>query len=222
VAGALAVLLALCSLACASGPRRTEAPGVDHRPSAAEIDAEIYRRAETERAARLAREVEQLRDDLRQAEEALVAAESGLRGSYSRADAISSLAEARIRVARAGEAAPWRTAQLAEATAKLEDAERQVEAGHFGAALFFVYRAERIADGMQAEASRVYETPGTRFIRVARVNLRAGPSTRDSVLAVLPRGTPVFPESQDAPWLLVRTGTGEVGWVHVSLLSQKH
>jgi hypothetical protein len=212
-----AALLVLSLAGCASEPCPDPAP--PQAPAA--IDAEVYRRAETERAARLAREVEQLRDDLRQAEGALVAAESGLRGSYTRADAISSLAEARIRVSRAGDVAPWRSAQLAEAQAKLTDAEHQVEAGHFGAALFFVYRAERIADLLQAEAERVQATPGTRFVRGRRVNLRSGPSTTDRVLAVLSGGTPVFPETAERSWVLVRTATGEVGWVHTSLLARR-
>ena len=180
---------------------------------------DVYRRAETERAARLAREVEELRGDLRQAEEALVAAESGLRGSYTRADAISRLAEARIRVARARNAAPWRESQITEAQEKLEDAERQVAAGHYGAGLFLVYRAERISDALEDEARRVHATPGTRFVRSGRVNLRSGPSTDGTVLSVLTLGTPVFPETDDSPWVLVRTATGEVGWVHATLIA---
>lgn len=189
--------------------------------AAAEIDVEVYRRAETERAARLAREVGQLRADLQQAEGALVAAESGLRGSYSRADAVSSLAEARIRVARAGKAAPWRSTELGEARAKLDDAAIQVAEGHFGAAQFFVYRAERIGDALEAEAESVYATPGAGFIRGRRVNLRSGPSTDDSVLSVLTFGTPVFPESDEPPWVLVRTASGDVGWVHDTLINTR-
>lgn len=200
--------------ACQSTPHCPSSP----EPTASEIAAEVYRRAETERAARLAREVEQLRADLSQAEAALVAAESGLRGSYSRADAVSSLAQARIRVARAGREAPWLGDEVGEAESKLADADLQVAAGHFGAALFFVYRAERIADALEAEAKRVYSTPGARFIRGRRVNLRSGPATTERILTVLPMGTPVFAENTEAAWVLVRTEAGDVGWVHSSLV----
>ena len=182
------------------------------------IDIEVYHRAETDRAARLAQEVERLQADLQRAEEALVLAESGLRGDHSRADAVSNLAEARIRVERATVAAPWRPTEIAEARAKLAEAERQVEQGHFGAALFFVYRARRVAETLEAEAKQVYATQGTRFVKSVRVNLRAGPSTEDPVLAVLSEGTPVFPERSERDWLLVRASTGSVGWVHASLL----
>lgn len=218
----LAVVSALVfALGCAgeSGPVEPQPPAAPVRSVAPVIDVEIYRRAEAERAARLAREVERLKADLRQAEEALVMAESGLRGSHSRADAVSRLAEVRIQVERAAKAAPWRSHTILEAQKKIEDATRQVEAGHFGAALFFVYRAERIASNLEAEADQVYGDPGTRFVRLEHVNLRSGPSTTNSVLAVLSLGTPVFPESHGRGWVLVRTANGTLGWIHASLLA---
>lgn len=219
IAAAAASLLVSTAIGCTTRPCTENRTPPEAATEPVAIENEVYRRAETERAARLAREVEELRGDLRQAEEALVAAESGLRGSYTRADAISRLAEARIRVARARNEAPWRASQIAEAQEKLEDAERQVAAGHYGAGLFLVYRAERISDALEDEARRVHATPGTRFIRSGRVNLRSGPSTDETVLSVLTRGTPVFPETDDSPWVLVRTASGEVGWVHATLIA---
>jgi hypothetical protein len=214
VMGSLGALGGCAAKPCLQNPSRVQVVP----PAAAAIESEVYRRAETDRAARLAREVEELRGDLQQAEEALVAAESGLRGSYTRADAISRLAEARIRVARASNAAPWRSSQIHEAQEKLADAERQVAAGHFGAGLFLVYRAERISDALEDEARRVQATPGTRFVRSGRVNLRSGPSTDEAIVSVLTLGTPVFPESDESPWVLVRTASGDVGWVHATLI----
>jgi len=203
-------------LGCASdAPPLAEPVSSYGHPS---VDVEVYRRAETERAARLAQEVERLRADLAQAEEALVMAESGLRDTHSRADAVSSLAEARIQVERAAAAAPWRTQDLDEARAKLDEAARQVDAGHFGAAFFFVYRAARIASQIEGEAAQVLDRPDTRFIRGRRVNVRVGPSTTESILVVLSSGTPVFPEKTQSAWVLVRTTAGAVGWVHSGLL----
>jgi hypothetical protein len=178
----------------------------------------VYRRAEGQRAERLEREVARLRDDLREAEEALVAAESGMRAQYSRADAVSSLASARIQIESSGLDAPWRETELSEAGAKLAEADRLIEEGHFGAALYFVYRARRIASELEAEAEAVRSTPGARFVNGRRVNLRSGPSTDEAVLAVLTAGTPVFPERQAEEWMLVRAASGPVGWVHASLL----
>jgi hypothetical protein len=205
--GALAAALGLavaCTLGCLS--------------SSPADDAEIYRRAESERVIRLEREVERLRADLAEAEQELVAAESGLSGSRSRADAISALAEARLQVERATERAPWRAPLLEEAGEKLDRAERLVEAKNFGSAIFFASRAARIARNILDEARMAEADPGSRIISGNRVNLRDGPSTQHLVLTVLLLGTPVFPEREEGDWILLRTADGSVGWVHRSLI----
>jgi hypothetical protein len=204
--GALAAALGL-AVACTFGS-----------PSSPADDEEIYRRAESERVSRLEREVERLRVDLAEAEQELVAAESGLSGSRSRADAISALAEARIQVERATERAPWRAPLLEEAAEKLDQAERLVEAKNFGSAIFFASRAARIARNILDEARMAESDPGARIISGNRVNLRDGPSTQHLVLTVLLFGTPVFPEREEGDWILLRTADGSVGWVHRSLI----
>lgn len=183
-------------------------------------DSAIYRAADQERLLRLEREVKRLRADLRQAEEAMIALESGLRDAHSRADAVSAVAEARIAVAPAHRAATWRPDQLQEARAKLAEAERQLEAGHTSSAVFFATRARRIAGSLNEEADRVASSTATRFVRGGRANLRAGPSTAEPVVDVLPAATPVFPEREHGPWVLVKTIAGSAGWVHASLLRE--
>ncbi len=178
----------------------------------------VYHRAESERSKMLERELERVRADLVAAEEALVAAESGLRGDRSRADAVSALAGAHIQIDRARDKAPWRSGQIDEANVKLAEAESQIAAGNFGAAIFFAWRAERIAERSLEEARLAASEPGVKRIRAGRVNLRGGPSTNEKVLAVLTQGTPVFPELQEQEWVLIRTSSGEVGWVHAALL----
>lgn len=205
--GALAVAMGL-AVACAFGSPSSPPPD----------DADIYRRAESERVSRLEREVERLRADLAEAEQELLAAESGLSGSRSRADAISALAEAGIQVERATERAPWRAPLLEEAQEKLDQAERLVEARNFGAAIFFSSRAGRIARNILDEARLADADPGARIISGHRVNLRDGPSTGNGVLTVLLFGTPVFPEREEGDWVLLRTADGSVGWVHRSLI----
>lgn len=179
---------------------------------------EIYARAGIDRTARLELEVERLRADLREAEEAMVAIESGLRGVQGRADAVSTLAESRIAVERASRDVPWRSERIMEAQQKIEEAERQFQAGHTGSAIFFASRARRIAAELAEEAERVASTPGTRFVGGRRVNLRAGPSKEKRVLHVIGYGTPVFPQREDGGWVLVLTPSGQMGWVHGSLL----
>jgi len=163
-------------------------------------------------------QVERLRADLRRAEEALVLVESDLSGTYTRADAVSSLAESRIEVARARANVPWRNDEISEAERKLDQAENQINVSHFGAALFFVYRARRIADLAMLESELVERRPGTLFVGVERVNLRAGPSARDAIVRVFEEGTPLFPEEVRGNWVLVRDQSGSVGWVYRTLL----
>jgi hypothetical protein len=217
VAGAFA--LCVIAIGCAGPGRESASPAIDESEAAlsAEVD-EIYARADDDRVQRLEFEVERLRTDLREAEESLVAIESGLRGVQGRADAASSLAEARIEVARAARRAPWSVAQLEEARRKLDVAEHQFQIGHSGSAVFFASRARRVAAGLIDEARRVAADPSARYIRGRRVNLRAGPSTRDEILEVLPGESPVLAERREGQWLLVRTTAGRVGWVHESLV----
>ena len=171
-------------------------------------------------SARLSLEVSRLRDDLRRAEEALIKVESGLRGHHSRANAVSEIAEARISIKKAAERAPWRAERIEEAMGKLAEAEQQVQLDNAGAALFFVYRARRIAELALLEADAVANHPNSWYVKAARVNLREGPTTSHPVVDVLVHQTPVFAEREQGEWVLVRVISGPAGWVHRSLLRQ--
>ena len=128
------------------------------------------------------------------------------------------LAVVRIQVERAASRAPWRAAVIGDAHAKLAEAERQVAEGRFGAALFFVYRAQRLAESVSEEVDSVLEQGNARVIHAGRVNLRAGPSTREPILAVLEAGTPVVPRTRNGEWTLVQVSGGPSGWIHRSLI----
>ena len=180
--------------------------------------ATLFREAETERASQLTAEIARLQADLKTAEEALVEAESGLSASHTRADAVSSLAVARIQVERAAGRAPWRKTAISGAREKLIEAERQVDEGRFGAALFFVYRARRVAESILQEAEAVIASAEARLIRAERVNLRAGPSTDAPILSVLDSGTPVIAQTNEGDWVLVQVTSGPAGWIHRRLL----
>jgi len=200
-------------------------PGCAHENSppsppltSSEPSPEVYRRAEADRVKLLEHEVERLRDDVRSAEETLVAVESGMRGAQTRTELVSQQAEARIQLDRAAKRAPWRADEVAEARAKLDESDRQLAEGHVGSAIFFVSRASRIAATLLAEADRVSKTPGAFAVKASRANLRAAPSTDGEVLAVLQPELPVFQEGKEGEWALVRTVSGQVGWVNARLL----
>jgi hypothetical protein len=182
------------------------------------IAGDVYRRAEMTRSEFFEREVERLRADLQQAEESIVAMESGLRGFQSRADAVSALAEARIALDRVERRVPWREAEVREARDKLAEGQSQLERGNVGSAVFFASRAQRITASLSQEARQVEAWSDRRLIEGQLVNLRAGPSLDHRVIDRIPEHTPVFPERSHRDWKLVRTPTGQVGWVHESLL----
>lgn len=181
-------------------------------------EVEVYRRAEAERIEFFEREIARLREDLARAEASIVAMESGLKGSQSRADAVSAIAEARIALDRVTRRVPWRTDRVAEARTKLAEAQHQLDLDHVGSAVFFASRAQGITESLVQEANLVAGWPGLRVVASERVNLRAGPSVKHPVLAVLAHETPVLPERGQGEWTLVRTPSGQVGWVHAPLL----
>jgi TolA-binding protein len=166
----------------------------------------------------LRREVDRLRADLRDAEGALIALESGLKGLHTRADAVSAVADARILVERAAAEAPWGAASLMEAREKLEEADRQVRSGHFGSATVFISRARRIAESLLEEASERAKGRDVLYVTGARVNVRSGPSTAHTIVEVLKRKVRVTVEERRPEWVQVRTPAGSIGWVHASLL----
>lgn len=214
----LALLAVVVGTGCAMQSPPPPPPAMDDAPPLRDIV--VYHRAESDRAHQLSLEVERLRADLRRAEEALVKVESGLRGDHTRANAVSALAEARILVKYAAQQAPWRSEETHEAENKLAEADRQVQQDNPGAALFFVYRAQRIAELGLVEAKFVSEQRDTYFVRANRINLRSGPTTSHRVLRVLSKETPVFVERSQNDWILVRVISGSAGWVHKSLVRQ--
>jgi len=211
-------LLAAIALATAGCAHKPPAPAPAPAPLSTEASPEVYGRAEADRVKLLEQEIDRLRDDVRSAEETLVAVESGMRGAQTRTELVSQQAETRIQIDRAAKRAPWRADAVAEARAKLAEADRQLAEGHVGSAIFFVSRASRIATTLLAEADRVNKTSGALYVRPGRANLRAAPNTDSEVLAVLPSELPVFREGGAGEWALVRTVSGQVGWVNERLL----
>ncbi len=174
-----------------------------------------------QQAQRLQRDVERLHADIRQAEETLITIESGLKGVHTRAEAVSALADSRILVERAAKLAPWRATSAQEAREKLVEADRHVQAGHFGSAIFFTSRARRIASTLILEAEAFTQARKVRYVNGPKANLRSQPSTGGKILEVLGKATPVIPDRLGGSWIRVRTPSGRVGWIYAKLLSEQ-
>lgn len=232
---AATVLLAVTLLAgCASQPQTADkASDSDYVPRErletvqTELEAaqrEIARlrlqlAQEQQRNERSLRNTERLRADIRDAEEALVTLESGLKGLHTRADAVSALADARIVVTRAARQAPWRKSSIELAREKLAEAERHIEEEYFGSAVFFTVRGRRIAEEALELARELRKDPSARFVRVNRANVRAGSSTDTPVVTVLEQGTPVHARGEDRDWIQIVTPDDQGGWIHGNLLT---
>jgi len=184
-------------------------------------DHEERHALDQDRIGSLEMEIDRLRADLAQAEATMLATDSDVRAARNRATAVSIMAEARIAVERAQEIVKWRPAELLEAQSKLVEAEKQLTGGHPPAAVYFASRGQRIAQSLINEAKLVEQSPETRFVRSGTLNLRAGPSIEDRVVRTLKHGTPVFEQRRRGDWARVRTLSGELGWVHGSLLQRR-
>jgi len=235
----LGAAIILLLSACATSPVQTTASAADCEPSVTKQQAvaesqqeaatvrepkivyltkEVARKSSADRVSELENTVQQLQFDLDVAEGTLVSVESGLRAGLTRADAVAKLAEARIRLRRVSEAQPWRTQLLQEANGKLDKADTHIGSSNYGAAIFFIHRAERLLSLLQAESGKIANSKGVYIVDVDRANLRAAPSVEESILTVLNRGTPLFWESSADSWYLVRTMRSAVGWIHQRLV----
>ena len=163
-------------------------------------------------------EIRRLSSDLKQAEKALISAESSLTEVHTRAQAVRALAEARNEIEQAVIQTPWRRKEAEVASRKLEEADRQLQAGHIGASILFASRARRIASDIGAEARTVRGGKKAKQIGARPVRLRSTASSKGKIVAVIPPHRPVFPEKVHGKWVLVRTLSGKVGWVPTTAL----
>lgn len=208
----VAYLTRVALAAWLAGAGCAEAPG---RPATA---ADPSRAANAQRVAALEAEIARLRADLEQAEYRLRDAASGREQDLTMADAVSALAETRVHTEGAAKAAPWRRAELREAQLKLEEADRQIRAGHYGSAVFFAMRARGISDRVSSEAMA---SPDVRRVRVKSANMRSGPSRGHEIVGVLPRDTSVLQEQVKGKWVRVKMPSGESAWIHSELLESR-
>ena len=104
------------------------------------------------------------------------------------------------------------------AKTKLKQADRHIGESNFGAAIFFIQRGERILRSLQEQTERLANAENAYAVQADIANLRAAPSTDAVILLTLERDTPVFREESSGEWLLVRTLTGQVGWIHGNLV----
>jgi len=85
-----------------------------------------------------------------------------------------------------------------------------------------------VADGMDEVPADTLDGPpvdpatvkvDVRYTTANSLNMRAAPSRNGAVVASLARGTRVSVTDTEGSWLLVRSDTGETGWINNSFAS---
>jgi uncharacterized protein YgiM (DUF1202 family) len=196
--------------------------GVDGaRSSAAEREAETQatrlRRSEAEER-RLEERVALLQRNLEMTETELIRTKARLKGSETKADASSAIAEARVLMRRMLDAR-GRSASLNLCQEKLDRAEKLLALDNYGAALFFASQAQDLLGALH-RGPEESEEPAPRqayVVAASSANLRAEPNASSKVVARLVRGTSVEAQAMRGEWMRVNA-QGAVGWVLANLL----
>jgi hypothetical protein len=212
--GRLAAAEASCAETLARAATATEAGARPDASPDAERLAGRLRRAEDE-ARRLEERVALLQRDLEITETEVIRTKARLKGTATKAEASSAIAEAQILVGRLdgrGQSA----ARGQELIAKAEELLRQE---NFSAAAFFALRAQEVAT-RAAEGRQAVERPAPKaryMVRVAQANIRRGPALGEPVIGRAPRQAEVAALAVRGEWVKV-SHAGVTGWIHASLL----
>ena len=173
----------------------------------------------------LGKRLASLQRELDFAEAEVIQTKTRLKGPESKAEASSAIAEASILIGRLQDD-PRGRHTLARAQDAVVRAEELMEEGHYGAAIFFARKAQDTAlraapDEQPAPTQQTVELPPpypTYTVRVARANLRSGPSLSSPVVAQLDGGTRITATAMHGTWVKVTVAGDEQGWVLASLL----
>jgi outer membrane murein-binding lipoprotein Lpp/uncharacterized protein YgiM (DUF1202 family) len=192
------------------------------KSSTAEREAEAaqaarLRRSEAEEH-RLEERVALLQRNLEMTETELIRTKARLKGSETKADASSAIAEARVLMRRALDAR-GRSASLNLCQEKLDRAEKLLALDNYGAALFFASQAQDLLGALHREPEEPEQAAPrqTYVVAASSANLRAEPSASSKIVARLVRGTSVEAQAMRGEWMRVNA-QGAVGWVLAKLL----
>jgi hypothetical protein len=213
--------LAVAEASCAETLARAAAPAEAAARPAESVEAERLAarlRRSDEEVLRLEERVTLLQRDLDITETEVIRTKARLKGTATKAEASSAIAEARILVRRLGDAR-GPSASLARGQELIAKAEELLDQENFSAAAFFALRAQEVATKAPAVRDTAERTPPQpRYVvRAAVANIRRGPGTGEPVVGRAPRGAQVVALAVRWEWVKV-THAGVTGWIHGSLL----
>lgn len=216
--------LAVAEAQCAAAMAKLGEPQAAAQQAAAATTVEVEKLASKLRKAeddqhRLEDKIGVLQRDLEMTETEIIRTKARLKGTETKAEASSAIAEARILMRRLSD--EKKTASLARCQELIAKAEQLLKEDNYGAAAFFAFKA-------QDTAIKAQETPSTEgpevsppqkryVVKAAVANIRKGPGTAEPIVATAPQGASLEALALRGEWLKV--GFGKVtGWVHRSLV----
>ncbi len=178
------------------------------------------RQAESDQR-RLEDRVAQLQRELELTEQEVIRTKARLKGTETKAEVSSAIAEARILMRRLADDR-GKAATLARCQELIARAETLLSEENYGAAAFFALKAQDTAvktpDAAGPGPAALRSPPQQRYVvKAPQANLRRGPDTREPVVAVVTRGTALEALALRGDWVQVRSEAGS-GWVHRSLV----
>jgi len=212
---------ARCAEALAVERSRPSPPPVADTASTAELQRlqTVVRKSEEDER-RLEEWVAMLQRDLAVTETEVIRTKARLKGTETKAEASSAVAEARILLRRLTNDKA-RAASLARGQELIDRAEQLLGEENYGAAAFFAMKAQDVAtkgpgDGIEPIAER--PPPQRSFVvKVGVANVRRGPGTAEPVIGTVPQGRVLTAIGVRGDWVHVGFGSGD-GWVSRELL----
>ncbi len=189
-------------------------------PEAEKLTARVKKADEDQR--RLEDRISVLQRDLEMTETEVIRTKARLKGTETKAEASSAIAEARILMRRLADD-KRRSAALARCNELLARAEDLLRQENFGAAAFFALKAQDAATKAEEPtpaAAVEAERPAPQkayTVKATLANLRRTPTTGASVVATAPKGAVLEALAISGDWIKVKTGV-VVAWVHRSLV----
>ena len=144
----------------------------------------------------------------------------GLPSVQSRAFAVSLIADARVRVDAVGGDADMRPA-VAEASQLLVQADVALEQGKYGNACYLAQKAREAIRKKIVPVGNVDPLPAPQDFEVLSAsNLRVGPGTDHKRIGSASPGDRLTALAKKGEWYRVQTASGELAWIHRSLVRQ--
>jgi hypothetical protein len=158
--------------------------------------------------------------DLHYLESQFVTLEHQLTREETKASAVATLADAQVLYDRSRESGSGGLGDddWMEIDRRMTSAEEAMTRQHYAAAAYHAHRAMRLLNRSERQRNSFLSSGTARVVFVSLANVRKGPGQGSEIVDQLERGTVVVELERDEDWTKVRMRSGDIGWIHASLL----